>query len=89
VKSTVVEPAIVKSIRVKPTRVESAKSTPVDPSHPAKSAAVKPTTPAVETPAAAMRAGVGEIWLAERGTAQQSRCDCQSPSRARPAFRFA
>jgi hypothetical protein len=55
VKSTVVEPAIVKSI---PT--ESTKSAPVDPSHRVKTAAVKSTAAAVETPAAAMRAGVGE-----------------------------
>jgi hypothetical protein len=68
VKSTVVEPAIVKSIPVKPTAVEPAKSTPVDPSHGVKAATVKSTAPAVETPAA-MRAGVGEVWLAKRGSA--------------------
>jgi hypothetical protein len=69
VKSTVVEPAIVKSIPVKPTAVEPAKSTPVGPSHGVKAATVKSTAPAVETPAAAMRAGVGEVWLANRGSA--------------------
>jgi hypothetical protein len=43
-----------------------------------KSAAVETPAPAaVETPApAAMLPSVGEIWLAERGSAQQSSCDC-------------
>jgi len=45
-----------------------------------------PATTAVETPAAApaMRPSVGEIWLAERGSAQQSSCDRQSLSVLRP-----
>ena len=42
-----------------------------------KSATVEPAT-AVETSATAMR--VGDVWLAERSGAQQSGCDCQSPS---------
>jgi hypothetical protein len=48
----------------------------------ANSTAVKSThSAAVETPASAMRPSVGEIWLTERGSAQQSSCDgCQSPS---------
>ena len=68
--------------------VKSAKSTPVESAH---SAAVKSThSAAVETPAAApaMRPSVGEIWLAERGSAQQSSCDCQSPSYPGPGSRF-
>ena len=58
-----------------------------------KSAAVKPAaepaameTPAAmsaPTPAPAMPS-VGEIWLAERGSAQQSSCDRQSLSVLRP-----
>ena len=58
---------------------------------PVESAApVKPAAPAVETAApAAMRPGVGEIWLAERGSAQQSSCDCQRPSDPGPGSRFA
>jgi len=58
-----------------------------------KSAAVKPAAkpPAVEAPAPApaMRPSVGEIWLAERGSAQQSSYDCQSLSVLRPGFMFA
>jgi hypothetical protein len=59
-----------------------------------KSAAVKPAaeSAAMETPAAAVSAptpapampSVGEIWLAERGSAQQSSCDRQSLSVLRP-----
>jgi hypothetical protein len=52
--------------------VEAAKSTPVETSAPTR----------------AMRPGIGEFWLAERGSAQQSSCDCQSPSVLRPGFRF-
>jgi hypothetical protein len=64
--------------------VESAKSTAVNPAtvKSTKSAAVKPT-------ASAMRSGVGEIWLAQRGSAQQSSCDCQSPSYPGAGSRFA
>jgi hypothetical protein len=74
--------------------VKSAKSTPVETAavESAHSAAVKSThSAAVETPAAtpAMRPSVGEIWLAERGSAQQSSCDCQSPSYLGPRSRFA
>jgi hypothetical protein len=53
---------------------------------PAHSAAVEPAHSAAATPA--MRAGVGEIWLAECGNAQQNRCDCQSPSYPGPGSAF-
>ena len=92
VKSTVVEPAIVKSIPVELTAVEPAKSgteaAPVKSTH---SAAVEaPASAAVETPAtaSAMWPSIGGIWLAERRCAQQSRCDCQSPSYPGPGSRF-
>jgi hypothetical protein len=98
VKSTFVEPAIVKSIPVEPTAVESAKSAPVEPTpveatkaaHRVKPAAMKSTAPAVETPATtpAVRPGVGGIWRAERGSAQQSRSDRQSPSYPGPGSIF-
>jgi hypothetical protein len=103
VKSTFVEPAIVKSIPVEPTAVESAKSAPVESApvestksapveaaHRVKPAAMKSTAPAVETPATtpAVRPGVGGIWLAERGSAQQSRSDRQSPSYPGPGSIF-
>jgi len=85
VKSAGVEPAIVKSIPVEPTTVEA----PMKPAtmKPAtvkstKSAAVEATAATVET------SGVGGIWLAERGCAQQSRCDCQSPSYPGPGSVF-
>ena len=76
-KSIVVEPAIVKSIPMEPATVESAtvKST--------KSAAVEATAATVET------SGVGGIWLAERGSAQRSSCDCQSPYYPGPGSVFA
>jgi len=80
VKSTVMESTIVKSIPVKPTSVEA----PVKPAtvKSTKSAAVEATAATVET------SGVGGIWLAERGCAQQSRCDCQSPSYPGPGSVF-
>jgi len=69
VKSTVTEPAIVKSIPVEPTPMEaipvkSTKSAAVQRAH-----LVKPT--AVKTPAAtpAMRPGIGELWLTEHASA--------------------
>ena len=72
------------------------KSAAVEPASPAmeatKSATMKSAhSTAVETPAAtpAMRPSVGEIWLAERGSAQQSSCGCQSPSYPGPGSRFA
>jgi hypothetical protein len=59
----------------------------------AHSAAVEAAAATMETPTAtaatAMRPSVGEIWLAERGSAQQSSCDCQSPSYPGPGSRFA
>ena len=45
-----------------------------------KSTAVEVTAATVETSAPAMRPGVGGMWLAQRGSAQQSGCGCQSPS---------
>jgi hypothetical protein len=75
VKSAV-EPAIVKSVKsaVEPAAMKAAKSAPVKP------AAVETSAPAVEASSPAMHLSVGEIWLAERGSAQQSSCGCQSPS---------
>jgi len=54
-------------------------------------AAMEPATAPVETPASApAMLSVGEIWLAERGSAQQSSCDsCQSPSYPGPDSMFA
>jgi hypothetical protein len=69
VKSTVVEPAIVKSVPMKPTSMKSAKSAPVEPGHRVKPAAVKSTASAMETPAPAVWPGIGKIWLAKRGSA--------------------
>jgi len=83
-KSTVVESAIVKSIPVEPTAVEPAKSG-------MEAAPVKSThSAAVEAPAtaSAMWPSIGGIWLAERRCAQQSRCDCQSPSYPGPGPTF-
>ena len=87
VKSTVVKSTVVKPATVKPTAVESGEST-VDPTHRGNAAAVKSTTSAMESPTAAVRTGVGKIWLAERGCAQQRRCDCQSPSYPGPGSIF-
>jgi len=80
--------------------VKSAKSSAMEAAKPAamkptalKPTGVKPTAKpaAVEssTPAAAMRAGVGESWQTERGSAQQSGSDGQSLSVLRPRFMFA
>jgi hypothetical protein len=76
-KSAAVKPATVKPATVKPAAEPAAMETPA---------------PAMETPAAAVSAptpapampSVGEIWLAERGSAQQSSCDRQSLSVLRP-----
>ena len=80
-KSIAIEPPIVKSIPVEPALMEPALMEPalMEPASmkPAKSApvhtaeaAVKSThSAAVEASAPAMRPGVGEIWLAERGSA--------------------
>jgi hypothetical protein len=65
----------------KSTAVEATESAPVETSAPAS----------VETPAAPAAAvpGVGEIWLAQRGSAQQSGCGCQRPSYPWPGSMFA
>jgi hypothetical protein len=66
---------------VKSILVEPAKSTAVELAT-AEPAAMEPATtvetPAatVKTPATATAMGVGEMWLAERGGAEQRRCDC-------------
>jgi hypothetical protein len=52
--------------------MEAAKSTPVE---------TAATTPAV-------RPGISEIWLAERGGAQQSSCGCQNPRHHGPGSGF-
>jgi hypothetical protein len=69
--------------------VEATKSAAVKPA--AESAAMETAAPAMETPAAVSAPtpapampSVGEIWLAERGSAQQSSCDRQSLSVLRP-----
>jgi hypothetical protein len=48
----------------------------------AKSAAVETAAPA------AMRPGIGEVWLTESGPAQQGGCDSQSPSYPGPGSVF-
>ena len=78
-KSARVEPALVKSIPV-----EAGESV-------VESAAVEAAKSVVETATvetAAMRPGIGEIWLAERGGAQQSSCGCQSLWYPGPGSRF-
>jgi hypothetical protein len=73
----------------KSTAVEATESAPVETSAPAP---VETSAPAsVETPAAPAAAvpGVGEIWLAQRGNAQQSGCGCQRPSYPWPGSMFA
>ena len=93
-KSARVEPAIVKSIPVEAGKsvvesaaVEAAKSVmepaTVEPAtvEPAtvETATVETSTVETSAPTPAMRPGVGEIWLAERGSAQESSCGCQNP----------
>src|SRR5215469_12775187 len=66
-KPTALKPTALKPTAVKPTAL---KPTALKPT--AKAAAVESSTPA-----AAMRAGVGESWQTERGSAQQSGSDGQ------------
>ena len=55
-----------------------------------KAAAAVKTAAAAKTAApAAMRPGMGEIWLTKRGGAQHSSGDSQSPSRLGPGSVFA
>src|SRR5271163_2382868 len=62
-RSTEEEPVIVETTAVKSATVEAA--------------TVEPPTPAVKATAATVEpSGVGEIWLAQRRSAQQCRCDC-------------
>jgi hypothetical protein len=67
--------------------MEATKSAAVEATH---SAAMEPATAAVETPASASAMlSVGEIWLAERGSAQQSSCDsCPSYPGPGPVFAY-
>jgi hypothetical protein len=92
-KSIVVEPAIVKALTVEPAPVKSTEPTAVERPHLVKPTAVKAakSTAAVKTPAAtaAMRPGIGEIWLTERRGAQQANCDCKSPPCPGPGSMFA
>jgi hypothetical protein len=84
-KSARVEPAIVKSIPV-----EAGKSVVESASVEApKSVVESPTVETATVETAAMRPGIREIWLAERGSAQESSCGCQSPSGLRPGSMFA
>ena len=84
-RSTEEKPAIVETTVVEPTIVESAAME----SATAEPATVKPATPAVKATAATVEtSGVGGIRLAQRRCAQQSRCDCQSPSYPGPGPTF-
>jgi hypothetical protein len=92
-KSIAVEPAIAISIPVEPIAMESAKSARMDATRPVKSAAVKAAHSAAVEPAhsarsPAMGPSIGEIWLAERGSAQQTNCDCKSPRYPAPGPMF-
>jgi hypothetical protein len=91
IAKTIVHAGEVTMKSTKSPAVEAPKSAPVEPAS-MKPAAIAVETPAtaVETPAPAPAMGpsVGEIWLAERGSAQQSSCDGQSPSDPRPGFMF-
>jgi hypothetical protein len=75
---------------MEPAAVEAAKSAAVEAAKSAAVEAAKPTA-SVETaaPAPAMRSSIGEVWLAERGRAQQRSRNCQSSSVLRPRFMFA
>ena len=73
---------------MEPAAVEAAKSAAVEAAKSAAVEAAKPTA-SVETTAAAMRPSIGEVWLAERGRAQQRSSNCQSSSVLRPRFMFA
>jgi len=54
-----------------------------------ESATVKSATPAVKATAATVEtSGVGGIWLAQRGNAQYSGCDCQGPFYPGPGSMF-
>jgi hypothetical protein len=87
-----VEPAPVKPAPVKPAPVKPAKSGVESATvEAAKSAAVEAAkSAAVETSASApaMRPGIGGIWLAERGSAQESSGGCQNPGHPGPGSRF-
>ena len=91
-RSTEEKPVVAKSIPVKPTAVEAGKPAAVEAAKPAtvKSTTVKSTkSAAVEATAATVEtSGVGGIWLAERGSAQQSSSNCQSPSYPGPGSIF-
>jgi hypothetical protein len=56
--------------------------------HSAAMEAAKSTPVEAPTSAPAMRPGIGEFWLAERGSAQQRRWQRQSLSALRPGFMF-
>jgi hypothetical protein len=99
-RSTEEKSPIVKSIAVEPAPVEPApvelapvKPTPVKPAKSGmESAAMEAAKSAsVETAAsaAAMRPGIGGIWLTERGNAQESSCGCQSSCHPWPGSMFA
>jgi hypothetical protein len=69
----------------KSTAVKATESAPVETSAPASV-----ETPAAPVPAAAAAMpGVGEIWVAERGSAQESSCGCQNLCRPWPGPMFA
>jgi hypothetical protein len=80
-------PAAETIVQTREVTVKSTEPAAVEPAA-VEPAPMKPAA-AVETPAAAMRPSVGEIWLTERGRAQQSSGDGQSPSVAGPGLMFA
>jgi hypothetical protein len=82
------------SATVKSTHSATVKSTHSATVKSTHSAAMEPATTAVETPATtptpAMRSSIGEIWLAERCSAQQNSCEgSQSSSYPGPGSIFA
>jgi hypothetical protein len=78
VETTVVESTIVESTTAESATVKSATVKPTT----VKPTTVKATAATVET------SGVGGILLAQRGNAQYSSCDCQSPSYPGPGSMF-
>jgi len=76
-----VEPAAMKPAAMKPAAMKPTKSAAAE-----TATAVETATPA--TAATPAMPSVGEIWLAERGSAQQSICDYQGPSHTGPGLMF-
>jgi hypothetical protein len=85
-KSSGMETAAMEAAAVKSTKspgMETAAMKPA-PVKPAKAAAME-STATVETPASAVRCGVGKFWLKECTSEQQASCDAgQGPSQPGP-----